>query len=319
MRLNQLEYVVEVAKYNSFSKASKKLFVAQPTLSIAISALEEELGVTIFNRTPKGAFLTEKGALVLTQAEHILASVEQMNIIVDKKDSHFTVSIAAVPAAGNGLTTNLLKMLSVSHPEIQFSITERRPTQILSTLIDGLADIVIGSYPEDRQKNFLDEAYKNNIHIEPIFTDYLYAFVGCNHPLANQEYVFLCDFEQERQAIFRDYLFLEEEISPNCYLFSDRSGIKQAVAAELAYAVFPHQMVLDDIYIKSGSIKAIPLADNNTKVITYLAWRKSTYTPKQVNIVLDAIRELYAETAERLAKLTTFKHDENVECCITRY
>ncbi len=68
MRLNQIQYVLEIAKTHSFSKASKKLFISQSALSTAVASLEEELGVTIFNRTSRGVFLTDDGEKIVAQA-----------------------------------------------------------------------------------------------------------------------------------------------------------------------------------------------------------------------------------------------------------
>ncbi len=323
MRINQIQYIVEVAKCHSFSKAAKKLFIAQPTLSMAISALEEELGVTIFYRTPRGAFLTEDGEILVSQAEQILAIMDQMSNIGNKNDARYTVSIAAIPVACNSLTTKLLKRLSMTHPEIKLNIIEMRPPKIINMLADGTVDIVIGFYSE-RKRDVLDEAAKSNLHIEPVLTDQLYAFVERNHPVALKKSACLKDFEHDFQAIFENYRLLNEDEahdapSDDCYTFSDRSSIKQAVAEGLAYAIFPHQMVLDDVFVKAGLIQAVPLEDVNNEITTYLAWRKGTYTPKQVTIVLDLIRELYIETAQRLENLTTLRRNQEVKNSVTRY
>ncbi len=312
MRLNQIEYITEVAKCNSFSKAAKKLFISQPTLSTSISALEEELGIIIFHRNAKGAFPTEEGEKILAQAEQVLAILENMKQTSDDSISPCKLTIAATPVACNSLTTELLKKLSYTYPEIQLDFIEIRPRKIISTLSSGMADIVIGNCDEERKVRLYDMAQKHGYNIEPIFVDQFCAFISRSHPLHKKESVSLRDFSNDRQALFQDYLINsndfsdlldESSLSENYYTFSDRSSIKQVVAAGLAYAVFPRQMVLDDIFINSGLIKALPLSDNDTTITTYLAWRKGLYTPKQELIVLDTIRELYVDVEKRLKNL----------------
>jgi len=328
MRLKQLEYVLEVAKCKSYSKAAKKLFISQPTISSAISSLEEELNVILFHRTPQGVFLTEDGENILLQIESILENIDSLaNYSQTASDKHI-ITLAAVPAACNSLTIELMASLAEKHPNILVNLMELRPQKIMSALNNGLADIAIGSYTDFNKQQVLNDAKKNNFHTEPLLQDSLYVFLHRNHPKRMAKKISLEALKDERQAIFNDYLLLDcdcaasDEISfSKCYTFSDRSSIKQAVAAGLAYAVLPHQMVLDDIFYTAGLIKAIPTTDSSAKITTYLAWRNGAYTPSYITAVLDEIRLLYADVAKRLAKLETANpiSEENKEHSILRY
>ena len=111
----------------------------------------------------------------------------------------------------------------------------------------------------------------------------------------------------------------EEKNLSECYSFSDRSSIKQAVAAGLAYAVLPHQMVMDDIYATSGLIKALPINTDPMKIYSYVAYRKSNYMPKQEQVILEYIRTLAAEYKERLEKLSLPMTNNVTETTILRY
>ena len=157
--------------------------------------------------------------------------------------------------------------------------------------------------------------------------DYLYAYLPRNHPLAGKNFVTLQDLSNERQAVFNDFILIEgndascceSRDTSDCYTFSDRSSIKQTVANGLAYAILPHQMALDDIYVSSGLIKAVPIADSYAPVTSYLAWRKSNYTPLAESIILDYIRQLFKTAEERLNKLTTFIKKDNISASAMRY
>lgn len=310
MRLKQLEYTLEVAKCKSYSKAAKKLFTSQPALSNAIAALEDELNITIFHRTPKGIFLTDDGENVITQIELILSNVDNLANYSQIHTLKHTVTLAAIPTACNSITIELMKQLSETNSNITINLLEMRPQKIISALNNGLADIAIGSYTADTEQQIKHDATKNNLHIEPLLEDELYVFLPRNHSKCRQSSITLEELKEDHQAVFNDFLLLdcncntipdEEEIPlSECYTFSDRSSIKQAVAAGLAYSILPFQMILDDIYYTSGLIKAVPIADNNAPITTYLAWHKSNYTPIHETIVLDNIRALYHDASIRL-------------------
>lgn len=326
MHLKQLHYAVEIAKCQSFSKAAKKLFIAQPTLSASIAALEDELGLSIFCRTVQGITVTEEGQDFLEKAEKILSEVDQLMTNSDRNERPYKATLAAIPAACNALTISLLKNLSQTYPQITLNILEVRPQKILSYLINGFTDFGIGSYTTATQSQIFLEAQKNKFIIEPLCTDVLYAFLPRGHAKAFHSSITLKELSKERQAIFNDFLLIEDDNTDfsqedefsECYTFSDRSSIKQAIAAGLAYAILPHQMVLDDIYVTSGLIKAIPIADNNAQLTTYLAYRKNKYQSKQALIILDQIRELYQTVTERLKKLS-IPSEHTLETTITRY
>ena len=78
MKLEQLKYVVEIAKYNSMSIAAEKLHIAQPSLSLAIRQLEEELDTKIFTRSKSSSFLTEQGVEIYNKANQILEIIESL-------------------------------------------------------------------------------------------------------------------------------------------------------------------------------------------------------------------------------------------------
>ena len=286
------------------------------------------MGCKIFNRTPQGTVLTEDGKKILVQAELILSNVENLlHITANESTQKYTLTLAAIPAACNELTISLLSTLAADYPEITLNILEMRPQKVLSCITNGLADIALGSYTPANQKQIMLEVQKNNLHLEPLLNDSLYVFLPRNHPKAKKRCITLKDLAAEKQAIFNDFTLVEgddtfcteEKNSFECYTFSDRSCIKQAVAAGLAYAILPHQMALGDIYVHSGKIKAIPIADSNVPITTYLAWRKSNYMPRQEELILDLIRTLYLDTQERLANLATFIPIENDDNTILRY
>ena len=138
MRLEHFQYVVEIAHCKSMSKASKKLYITQPSLSTAIQNLEEELGFQIFKRSASGVALTEKGEEFFKIAEEM---VKQLGLIKDlsdpNKETVTTLNLAAVPVFCNALMIHLIQLLKRNHPQINVNIMELRPTKVLPTLVSG--------------------------------------------------------------------------------------------------------------------------------------------------------------------------------------
>ena len=85
MTITQLKYTLAVAEHGNFTTASEKCFVTQPTLSMQVQKLEEELGVTIFNRSTKPLQVTEVGKKVLIQAKKIVEESSRMNDVISEE------------------------------------------------------------------------------------------------------------------------------------------------------------------------------------------------------------------------------------------
>lgn len=85
LKFKQMEYALVVARTNSFSQAAKELFVSQPNISSAISALEDELGFKIFQRTNQGITITSEGFIFLEHASNIMAELDKIPTIIEKE------------------------------------------------------------------------------------------------------------------------------------------------------------------------------------------------------------------------------------------
>lgn len=311
MRLEQLLYCIEVASCKTMSQASKKLFMTQPSLSTAIQNLEDELGFQIFKRSSHGVSLTDKGEVLLEKAEIIAAQIEEIkNLSVDDSAIVRNVTIAAVPAVCNAVTTELIREIKKDDNNINLNILELRPYNIISTLIDGQADIVVGSYSKGVEGAICNEAAKYGITIEPIYVDRMYAFLGRNHPKARQSSVTMEELQGESQALFNDQVLMEADAAStrgcqttgSFYSFTDKASIKKVVANGLAYAILPASMAYEDIYIDSGWIKALPLADADVSMTIYIAYKNHSKLPKEHQLIIDTIRTLYQQVAEQMAK-----------------
>ncbi|MBQ7090686.1 MAG: LysR family transcriptional regulator, partial [Clostridia bacterium] len=100
MNIVHLKYAVEIAKTQSISKAAENLYMGQPNLSRAVRELEESLGITIFNRTPKGISITPDGEEFLQYARRIIAQVDEMEELYQKGQTNRKRFSVSGPRAG---------------------------------------------------------------------------------------------------------------------------------------------------------------------------------------------------------------------------
>lgn len=324
MRLEHFQYIVEIAACKSMSKASKKLFITQPSLSTAIQNLEDELGFQIFKRSASGVALTEKGESMLKISEEIVSRMDQIkDLSMSEEDSFSNLNLVAVPVFCNALMIQLIQTLKRAHPQINVNIMELRPCKILPTLIAGDADLGIGTYSPSTKEQILQDAAKHNLTIEPIFDDKMYCFLPRNHPKTHARAVSMEDLADGTPAFFNDYSLMDSyeclestgghESTKNYYSFTDRASIKKAVSKGLAYAILPRLMSYDDLYVNAGMIIPVPLADADVNLTTYIAYSSRKPLSKATEQTIDLIREMYADIA------TVFnKNDELVEQDVKR-
>ena len=133
MTITQIEYVVAVATYKSFVAAAEKCFVTQPTLSMQIQKLEDELGVRIFDRNKHPIAITEMGELIVTQGRVALAECERIHELIQTQQQVISGSFkfAAIPTVAPNILPGLLENYSKKFPAIKLQVTEMETNQII--------------------------------------------------------------------------------------------------------------------------------------------------------------------------------------------
>ncbi|WNW02672.1 LysR substrate-binding domain-containing protein [Tenacibaculum sp. HL-MS23] len=196
MTITQLKYTLAVAEYKNFTVASEHCFVTQPTLSMQIQKLEDELDAKIFNRSKKPIELTEVGKKIIEQAKVI---VDESNRIVDivHQQKGFVggeFKLGIIPTVMPTLLPMFLKTFSKSYPKVQLIIEELTTEEIVRKLTDGYIDAALAATPLE------NEAIKERVlYYEP--------FVGLipnEHRLYDQKKIKVEDLELD------DILLLED-------------------------------------------------------------------------------------------------------------
>lgn len=204
MKLSNLEYFVEVATEGSFTRASQKLYISQPTLSRRIQELEAELGVELFIRNNHGLALSSAGEQFLIEANNVLIQVEQLSHMFDQRTdsekSSQLLRIGYLPNFNMGKMYELLEHFKASHPNIKFLLKQDTPMNLADGLSNGHYDLVFN----------LATYFQHNKAIEmiPFIQNRLQIAVPIHHPLSQQKQVDFADLSQET------FILLERQQSP---------------------------------------------------------------------------------------------------------
>ena len=196
MTITQFQYVLAVAKYKNFTTAAEHSFVTQPTLSMQIQKLEEELGVIIFDRSKKPLQITEVGERIVKQAQVIVNESERMNDIVAQEKGfiggEFRVGI--IPTVSPTLLPMFLTNFIKKYPKVCLKIEEQTTENILKKIADGSYDAGILATP----------LHNPNIIEKPLYYEPFVAYIPVNHRLQNAKTIYSEDLD------INDILMLED-------------------------------------------------------------------------------------------------------------
>jgi len=179
MTLTQLKYIVAVDKHRHFATAADKSYVTQPTLSMQIHKLEDELGVVLFDRSKSPVVPTEIGEKVLDQARIILQDARKMTDIVQFQESTLSgkFRVGVIPTVAPYLVPLFLQSFLNEYPDVELVFEESLTATILEGIKNDELDAGIIATPvKDAQ------IYMEDLYVEP-FAGYL----SKNHPLKDKE------------------------------------------------------------------------------------------------------------------------------------
>ncbi|GAB3998335.1 LysR substrate-binding domain-containing protein [Spirosoma daeguense] len=178
MTLSQLDYIVAVDTYRHFATAAEACHVTQPTLSMQIQKLEDELGVLVFDRSKQPVVPTETGQAILAQARDVLRAARRIPEIVSesKEDFRGDFRIGIIPTLAPYLLPYFIGEFVGKYPTVSVHVQELVTEQIIERLRNGLLDVGLVVTP-------LDE---NGITEIPLFQEPFVVYAADKHPLLNK-------------------------------------------------------------------------------------------------------------------------------------
>ncbi len=244
MNLQQLEYIIAVDNHRHFARAAEACFVTQPTLSMMIQKLEEELQVRIFDRSRQPVEPTKAGELLIQQARKILNESRRMYEIVRELNQRTAgrLNIGIIPTLAPYLLPYFVKPLLEKYPDLELNIEEMNTQTITESLKNEQIDLGILVTP----------LQEKGIREMPLFTEKFYVYAADNEGIYKKKYILPEDLDVNRLWILEEGHCFRTQVLNLCEI---RRDFKMEGRFKIAAGSFETVMNLVDNY---GGLTIIP-------------------------------------------------------------
>lgn len=208
MNLRDLKYIVEVAREKNFARASAKVFVSQPALSMQIKKLEETLGVEIFERDKQNFLITPVGAEIIKKAEIILQESEEIKMIAkNSKDPHKgEIRIGAFPTVASYFLPNFVKNIHKKFPHLKIFLIEAKSDELIAKLKSGELDFCLLAMP----------IADDNLIGEKIFSEKFLLATPKGHPFSKKSKIQIKELKNQELMLLEDGHCLRDQALEIC-------------------------------------------------------------------------------------------------------
>lgn len=298
MTLTELKYIVAVARERHFGRAAEACFVSQPTLSVAIRKLEDELGVTLFERGGAEVGVTPIGQRIVAQAQKVLE--ESASIKEIARQGHDPLAgplrVGVIHTIGPYLLPRLVPVQIGRTPQMPLLLQENFTVRLVELLRQGEIDCAIMALP-------LPEA---GLVMQPLYDEPFVVAVPQDHELAQRESIDAQDLKQQTMLLlgsghcFRDQAL---EVCPELSRFSAASDgiqrtfegssletIRHMVAAGIGVTVLPVTAVPEQPPSNS-LLRYLPFEGHVPERRVVLAWRRSFPRLAAIEALAQAVYE----------------------------
>ena len=208
MTIIQLEYLLAVANYGSFSLAAEKCFVTQPSLSMQVKNLEEELGVIVLDRSKKPVLPTDAGLAVIRQAKEAVQAFAMVREVVSDLQNEIsgTLRLGVIPTIAPYLLHRFIPDFVRKCPKVELQIREMMTGDIIRALDRDMLDAAImagGTSPE-------------GIREEELFNDRFFAYVSTDHPLCQRSNIRIEDIDVRHLLLLSEGNCLRDQVIELC-------------------------------------------------------------------------------------------------------
>ncbi|GIO66089.1 LysR family transcriptional regulator [Paenibacillus cookii] len=294
MELRQLVTFRTVASTLNFSRAAEALNYVPSNVTMQIKALEDELGVRLFDRLGKQLVLTHAGKRFLTQIQSVLEKLDEARSAVhDNEVLSGTLTISANEVICVYRLPAVFQRFRAQHPGVRLIFRSVPNLELKQSLFEGSADVVF----------MLDEPIRSNgLAVEPLLEETFRLFAAPDHPLAQRTVLQLDDFHgevfltNEKGCPYRtmfDRSFEKEGMDSITYLeFQSAEAIKQCAISGIGIAFLPEIVVKTEV--ERGDLVALPWQIPDLHVYTQMSWHKDKWLSPVMLSFIEAAREVLA-------------------------
>jgi LysR family hydrogen peroxide-inducible transcriptional activator len=316
MTLTELKYIVAVARERHFGRAAEACFVSQPTLSVAIKKLEDELNVQIFERGTSEVSVTPIGEQIVAQAQRVLEQTLAIKEIAKQGKDPLVgpLRLGVIYTIGPYLLPTLVKQIIDTVPQMPLMLQENYTLKLIELLKQGEIDAAIMALPFP----------ETGLMVRPLYDEPFVVAVPVGHHWESRDYVDADDLKQETMLLlgaghcFRDHVL---GVCPELMRFSQNSDgiqktfegssletIRHMVASGVGITVLPRTSLPPASMLQDGSaaktdvglLRYIPFSEPVPDRRVVLVWRKSFTRLPAIEAIFDAVMACNMPGVKRL-------------------
>lgn len=307
MTLTELKYIVALARERHFGRAADACFVSQPTLSVAIRKLEDELNVTLFERGSNEVSLTPIGDRIVEQAQRVLENAAMIKELAQQGKNPLSgpLRVGVIYTIGPYLLPALVQQMIARHPEMPLLLQENFTVKLLELLKQGEIDVAILALP----------IAESGISILPLYDEKFYVAMPAAHPWAKRPFIPSAELKNETMLLlgaghcFRDQVL---GVCPELARFSQASEgiqrtfegssletIRHMVASGIGITLLPSTSI-PATQPADALLKYVPLQEPAERRRVALVWRKSFSRMAAIEALRDATHACVLNDADML-------------------
>jgi LysR family hydrogen peroxide-inducible transcriptional activator len=292
--LTELRYIVAVARERHFGRAARSCFVSQPTLSVAIKKLEEELGVTLFERGPGEVSVTPVGQRVVGQAQRVLEEASRVKELAAAGHDPLagTLRLGSIFTIGPYLLPKLIPVLRRTAPSMQLLIQENFTHKLGEALKQGEVDVILVALPFSEP----------GMATRPVYDEPFLVAVPKGHPLEKKKHISSDELARESLLLLGSGHCFRDQVLDLCSSVqrSNRGALARTLEGGSLETI--RQMVASGVGVTVLPSTAVQPGDGGGEMIrirpfarpvpdrrVVLAWRKSFPRPQAVEALRQAI------------------------------
>ena len=293
MTLTDLRYIVALSRERHFGRAAEKCFVSQPTLSVAVKKLEEELGVILFERSPQEVRVTAIGERVIAQAEKVLAAAAQVEEVAatGKDPLAGPLRVGVIYTIAPWLLPRLVPLLKERAPAMPLILEENFTHRLLDKLKGAELDLAVLALP----------IAEPGLVAQAVYDEQFRVLVPAAHPWSKKKTIEVSAlFEEQLLMLGAGNCFRDQVLdlcakttgkaggSPHVLEGSSLETIRHMVASGVGVTVMPASAV-DDIPAKDPLLHVRPFNEPVPTRRVGLVWRASYPRHQAVDVVRKAL------------------------------
>ena len=296
MTLTELRYIVTLAREQHFGQAASKCFVSQPTLSVGVKKLEDELGIPLFERTRNSVRVTPMGEKIVRQAQKVLEEAAAVKQLANTGRDQLTtpLRVGAIYTIGPYLFPHLVPQLAITTPKMPLYIEENFTAVLRRKLRMGELDAIIIALP------FTEP----DVVTQPLYDEPFRVLLPGGHPWEKKNEIDPSELTEEELLLLGEGHCFRDQVLETCPALGNKKEtgeetggieatsletIRHMVASGMGISVLPQSALVDSHYAPNV-LTTRPFSSPAPSRTVALAWRASFPRPKAIEALSQSLR-----------------------------